>query len=185
MQINIRAFFKEYRDTILALAGILIAVCSLFFTAWQAKEQIRHNHISVEPRLNAYFSTDGRVKKSGLYIVNNGMGSAFVAGITVTVDGKEVKPILDNIFLGAVEALGLNANCFVVGGPRPNDSFRVGEEIFLIEARGTDKNCEVDALRLMLASLKSNRLDFILDTESMYGDKYRYIYSENRQVKIN
>lgn len=182
---RIRTFFKEYRDTILALVGIIVAVFSLFFTAWQAREQIRHNHISVEPRLNAYFSTDGRVNKAGLYIINNGMGSAFVSNITVMVEGKKVKPVLDNVFLGAVDALGLNVNCFVVGGPRPNDSFRVGQEVFLIEARGTDKNCDADALRLMLASLKSNRLDFILDIESMYGDKFRYIYSENKQVKIN
>lgn len=185
MQMNIRAFFKEYRDTILALAGIIIAVCSLFFTAWQAREQIRHNHLSVEPRLNAYFSNDGRVNKSGLYIVNNGMGSAFISGITVLVDGKKVEPVMDNIFLGAVDALGLNITCFVAGGPRPNDSFRVGEEIFLIEARGTDKKCGADTLRLRLASLKSSRLDFILDIESMYGDKYRYIYSANRQIKMN
>jgi hypothetical protein len=182
---DIRAFFKEYRDTVLASAGIIIAIGSLFFTIWQGKEQIRHNHISVEPRVNAYFANDGRINKSGIYIINNGMGTAFVSAISVTVDGKKVNPINNNVFLGAVSDLGLNAKCFVVGGPRPNDSFSVGDETILIEARGTDKSCSLDSLMLMLATLESSRLDFALDIESIYGDKFRYIYSENKQVRIN
>lgn len=53
-------FFREYRDTILASVGIIVAVFSLYFTQEQSKEQIKHNHISVEPRINAYVSNDGR-----------------------------------------------------------------------------------------------------------------------------
>jgi hypothetical protein len=98
---DIRAFFKEYRDTVLASAGIIIAIGS-FFTIWQGKEQIRHNHISVEPRVNAYFAHDGRINKSGVYIINNGMGTAFVSAISVTVDGKKFNPLKNNVFLGAV-----------------------------------------------------------------------------------
>ncbi|MDW9217329.1 hypothetical protein SE951_14675 [Escherichia coli] len=83
-------FFREYRDTILASVGIIVAVFSLYFTQEQSKEQIKHNHISVEPRINAYVSNDGRINKSGLYIINNGMGTAFVSNITVMVDGKRL-----------------------------------------------------------------------------------------------
>lgn len=123
-------FFREYRDTILASVGIIVAVFSLYFTQEQSKEQIKHNHISVEPRINAYVSNDGRINKSGLYIINNGMGTAFVSNITVMVDGKKIDPVGDNIFLASVHALGLDITCFVIGGPRPGDSFRVGDEVF-------------------------------------------------------
>ncbi|ELV2175703.1 TPA: hypothetical protein ACQ726_002565, partial [Escherichia coli] len=101
-------FFREYRDTILASVGIIVAVFSLYFTQEQSKEQIKHNHISVEPRINAYVSNDGRINKSGLYIINNGMGTAFVSNITVMVDGKKIDPVGDNIFLASVHALGLD-----------------------------------------------------------------------------
>ncbi|HBR6978674.1 hypothetical protein [Klebsiella aerogenes] len=177
------AFFREYRDILLAFTGIIIALLSLWFTWSQSQEQIKHNHISVEPRMNAYFSNDGRANKSGIYIINNGMGTAFVSAISATVNGKKVEPVAGNIFVGAVQALGLDIQCFVIGGPRPNDSFKVGEEIFLIEARGTDERCSGDSLILRSAALDSARLDFVLDIESIYGDRFRYVYSQNKQIK--
>ncbi|ECG8589601.1 hypothetical protein FNI11_07525 [Salmonella enterica subsp. salamae] len=177
------AFFREYRDTLLAFTGIIIALLSLWFTWSQSQEQIKHNHISVEPRMNAYFSNDGRANKSGIYIINNGMGTAFVSAISATVNGKKVEPVAGNIFVGAVQALDLDIQCFVIGGPRPNDSFKVGEEIFLIEARGTDERCSGDSLTLRSAALDSARLDFVLDIESIYGDRFRYVYSQNKQIK--
>lgn len=180
-----RHFLTTYRDSILALTGIIIAIISLTFAIWQGREEIRHNHISVEPRINAYFSNDGRKNQWGIYAINNGMGTAFVNGVTVTVNGKHVDAIDNNFFVGAIQALGLHAECFVISGPRPNDSFKVGEEIFLVEARGSDKNCAEDLLRLKWASKDPEQLDFVLDTESIYGDKFRYTYSHNRQVKLD
>lgn len=178
MMIN---FLKNYRDSILALAGIVIATISLCLAIWQGSEQIRHNHVSVEPRINAYFSSDGRKNQWGIYLINNGMGPAFVSGITATVDGKPVQTINNNIFLGVVRALGLRDSCFVISGPRPNDSFKTGEEIFLIEARDATPECAADRLQLMLSSMSPHRLNFTLETESIYGDRFRYDYSQNRQ----
>lgn len=180
-----RHFLTTYRDSILALTGIIIAIISLGFAIWQGREEIRHNHISVEPRINAYFSNDGRKNQWGIYAINNGMGTAFVNRMVVMVDGKPVEPVDNNIFFGAVLALGLHAKCFVIGGPRPNDSFKVGEEIFLVEARGSEKNCAEDRLRLKWASQNPHQLDFVLGMESIYGDKFRYTYSLNRQVKLD
>ncbi|WP_148244424.1 hypothetical protein [Enterobacter asburiae] len=180
-----RHFLTTYRDSILALTGIIIAIISLGFAIWQGREEIKHNHISVEPRINAYFANDGRKNQWGIYAINNGMGTAFVNRMTVIVDGKPVDTIDNNIFYGAVLALGLRAECFVIGGPRPNDSFKVGEEIFLVEARGSDTSCAEDLLRLKRASKDPHLLDFVLDTESIYGDKFRYTYSLNRQVRLD
>jgi hypothetical protein len=180
-----RYFLTRYRDSILAFTGIVIASISLGFAIWQGKEQIKHNHISVEPRINAYFSNDSRKKQWGIYVTNNGMGTAFVKGITVIVNGKPVDAVDNNIFFGAVLALGLRAECFAIGGPRPNDSFKVGDEIFLVEARDSDKSCAGDLLNLKWASQQPLQLDFVLDTESIYGDHFRYTYSQNRQVRLD
>ncbi len=179
-----RHFITHNRDVILTMIGIFIAIVSLGFTIWQGKQQIRHNHISVEPRMNAYFSNDGRKNQWGVYIINNGMGTAFINNISVTVDGQVVKAVNDNVFVGAVKALGLDSHCFVIGGPRPNDSFKVGEEIFLIEERGTGSQCAKDKLILKWASQPPHKLDFVIDIQSIYGDKFRYIYSLNKQTAL-
>ena len=117
-----------------------------------------------------------------LMIIN--VGFAWLVSRPLMVDGKKIDPVGDNIFLASVHALGLDITCFVIGGPRPGDSFRVGDEVFLVEARGTDSRCDVDSLELRLAASQTGRLDFILDVESIYGDKFRYIYSQNKQVKL-
>ncbi|MFG0803630.1 hypothetical protein [Leclercia sp. GLN_9] len=179
-----RNFITHNRDVILTIIGIFIAIISLVFTIWQGKEQIRHNHISVEPRMNAYFSNDTRKNQWGIYIINNGMGTAFIKKISVTVDGQEVEAVNDNVFVGAVKALGLDYNCFVIGGPRPNDSFKVGEEIFHIEDRETGSQCAKDRLLLKWASQAPHKLDFVIDIQSIYGDKFRYIYSLNKQAAL-
>lgn len=67
--------------------------------------------------------------------------------------------------------------------PASNDSFKAGEEIFLVEARGSDKSCAEDLLRLKWASKNPEQLDFVLDTGSIYGHTFRYTCSQNRQVK--
>lgn len=50
---------------------------------------------------------------------------------------------------------------------------------------GSDKGCAEDMLRLKWASKDPEQLDFVLDTESIYGDKFRYTYSRNHQVKLD
>ncbi|WP_072164792.1 hypothetical protein [Photorhabdus aegyptia] len=60
-----RHVFNEYRDTILAFVGIIIVSISLGFALWQERVEIKHHHVSVEPRINAYFSNDGRKNMSG------------------------------------------------------------------------------------------------------------------------
>lgn len=60
----------------------------------------------------------------------------------------------------------------------------IHSEWAMVEARGTDSRCDVDSLELRLAASQTGRLDFILDVESIYGDKFRYIYSQNKQVKL-
>ncbi len=79
---------KSYR---LDLSALVVAIIALGFSIWQGREQVRHNHISVEPRLTSYFSIDGKQKLWGVYVINNGMGTGFVEELNVFVDGKKSK----------------------------------------------------------------------------------------------
>jgi len=89
-------------------------------------------------------------------------------------------------FYSAVLKLNLNPMCFIIGGPRPNDSFQIGHEQFLIEARKdtliTPKSCPLNRLQLM--EYQKKRLDYKLKIESIYGDLFEYHYLKNIQVGI-
>ena len=170
------------------ISTLTVAIIALGFTIWQGREQIKHNHVSVEPRLTSYFSTNGKEKQWGIYILNNGLGTGFVKELTVLVDDVEVPNHKWGRFYSAINSLELNPLCFFVGGPRENDSFKVGEEIFLIEAQPENtalvpKSCAQDRLLLMKYQ-QEERLNYKLEVESIYGDKFEYTYSNNTQTKI-
>jgi len=72
------------------MAAINISLIALYFEIWQGKEQIKHNYIPVLPRITSYFAYDTKQQKFGIYIINNGLGSAFVTQLRFFVDGQEV-----------------------------------------------------------------------------------------------
>ena len=166
--------------------ALFVAIIALGLSIWQGRAQIIHNHVSVEPRINSYFSSNKKDEQHGIYIINNGMGTAFVSKLDVYVDGQIVQNHEYGKFYSAVLKLKLNPFCFIVGNPRPNDSFKVGEEQFLIEARKKDllspKKCPKEHGLLM--EYQKNRLDYKLEFESIYGDRFKYSYAENIQIEI-
>ena len=162
------------------LATVAIAVFALGFSIWQGIIQRTHNHVSLEPLINAYYSNDAKAEQEGLYVINNGMGPAFVEHFEVRVDGK-VMPDGDLWKLGtALAPLGLNAGCLTIRGPRPNDSFKAGEEIALIElSKNAPAVCSLTAVKMRAAF--AEHLDFTLIVSSIYGDRFEYILTINSQ----
>lgn len=169
------------------LIALFVAVVALIFSIWQGRTQIENNHISVEPRINSYFTINGKEHKWGIYVINNGMGTAFVSNLTVLVDGVPVSDHKHGKFYSAVIALKLNPLCFIFGAPRPNDSFQIGNEQLLIEGNidnpMTPKTCPIDYLKLEEYQ-QNGRLDYRLKVRSIYDDSFEYQYSKNQQVKF-
>ena len=75
-------------EMILGIFGTFIALCALGLSIWQAQATLRHNHVSVEPRLSIYFSNDAKKGKFGLYVTNNGLGPAYIDQFRLLVNGK-------------------------------------------------------------------------------------------------
>ncbi|MEB2654691.1 hypothetical protein SOP89_25285 [Pseudomonas siliginis] len=99
--------------------ALAVALLGLGATFWQAQAQIKHNHVSVEPRITSYFSNDGNKDQWGIYAFNNGMGNAFVESVKVYVDGQPVPDHQYGQFFSAVTALGLDPLCFSYWWPTP------------------------------------------------------------------
>lgn len=167
------------------VASLAVAASALGLSLWQGYIQRQHNHVSLEPRVNAYFQSNDSLGVTGLYIVNNGMGPGYVEGIEVYVDGKFIaRSSRDQVWLfsSALEPLGISSiACIEVAGPRPNDSLKVGEEIQLI-AVGKGSVSECLLARLELLNVDWSRFDFNLVLKSIYGDRFIYKFSENEQV---
>lgn len=162
------------------IATVAIALCALLLSIWQGYLQRQHDHVSLEPRINAYFKIDGRTDQWGIYVFNNGMGPAYIESLDVFANGKPMPEGDRGKFGSTLLSLGLNPFCFTVGGPRPNDSLIVGEEIALIEA---SKNAPA-ACSLALNSLSrvaGDNIDFTLVIKSIYGDRFEYKFKENIQ----
>ncbi|ENY5168439.1 TPA: hypothetical protein ACMDWL_004407 [Vibrio parahaemolyticus] len=71
-------------------ASEIIALCALFLTVYQANSQRRQNRISLKPHLDLftdrYFNNGvGRIE---IYLINNGLGPAFIETFEITLGDK-------------------------------------------------------------------------------------------------
>ncbi|MBA1191039.1 hypothetical protein G7Z99_18640 [Pseudomonas entomophila] len=167
-------------QSITNVATVSIAVIALMFSASQLYLQRVQNHVSVEPRLNAYYTNEAKLDDEGVHIINNGLGPAYVESLDVLVDGKKVEG--SRKFFEAARLLGLDILCLSTGDPRPNDSFKTGEEILLLGVPKSKDALKCAKTRLDLLLLKSGSLEFLLTVKSIYGDRFTYQYSKNEQI---
>ena len=161
---------------------VLIAVIALVFSASQLYLQRVQNHVSVEPRLNAYYTNEAKLDNEGVHVINNGLGPAFVESLDVMVNGKKVEGAMK--FSEAARQLGLNPECLSTGEPRPNDSFKTGEEVLLMGVPKAGDRLKCAVTKLELLTMKPGSLDFIITVKSIYGDRFRYQLSKNVQVNL-
>lgn len=161
-------------------ATVSIAVIALIFSASQLYLQRVQNHVSVEPRLNAYYTNEAKLDNEGVHVINNGLGPAFVESLDVMVNGREIEG--SRKFFEAAKSLGLDTECLSTGEPRANDSLKTGEEILLLGVPEDGDSIKCAITRLKLGRLKPNSLDFILTVKSIYGDRFTYQFSKNAQV---
>lgn len=163
--------------------SLVIGICALGLSLWQGYQQKVQNHVAVEPRINAYFKLDGKTDQNGVYIFNNGLGPAYVESLKVVVDGEPVTEAMYGSFVGALNSMRLGTDCFTVGGPRPNDSLKLGEEIGLIElSKNAPDSCAL--VKLLLGEKVRRHLDFTLIVKSIYGDRFQYNFQSNTQVAL-
>ncbi|WP_460154826.1 hypothetical protein [Pseudomonas sp. S1_F04] len=164
------------------VATVSIALIALIFSASQLYLQRVQNHVSVEPRLNAYYTNEAKLDNEGVHIINNGLGPAYVESLDVIVNGKKIDG--PKKFFEAARLLGLNTECLSIGEPRPNDSLKTGEEILLLGVPKAGEPLKCGKTRLDLLLMKPSSLDFIITVKSIYGDRFTYQFSKNFQVSL-
>lgn len=77
-------------DILSKYASEVIALCALFLTVYQANSQRRQNRISLKPHLDLFTERffDNGVGRIEVYLINNGLGPAFVETFGIKLDDK-------------------------------------------------------------------------------------------------
>ena len=87
--INNNLVGKEFNwELTLGLLGVCIAVCALYTSYFVAKETIRHNKLSVQPKLTtiSHTSADSTIRYE---LHNGGLGPAVLKEVIVNINGTE------------------------------------------------------------------------------------------------
>ena len=164
-------------ERFLPIAAFLISLVAIIISSVQYCAVTKHYHVSLQPRLHAYFSNEEQQNKFGIYLVNNGLGPAYIQKMKLYLDNDVLSETEFGSFQSLIRKLNLNPLCFVWGIIKTKDvSISNKEEHFLIRARnpGADE-CSVDKLALFFTNLK--RIKIEIEFESIYGDQFTYTYN--------
>lgn len=77
-------------ESIAAFSSVVIALCALALTFWQACIARRHNKLSVQPILTTWIHSDVSSNEYIIELLNKGVGPALIKDFKVFVDSHEI-----------------------------------------------------------------------------------------------
>lgn len=170
-----KIFFK---NNILSICSIIIALCALFATIYQSYIQRDHNRRSVVPLLSIKMMNSFDADKGKEYyisIVNNGFGPAIIYAIDVKVKDKfkvYTKGLDWNEILTTLE----NETGYKINNPNKlglvsfgkSHTLAVGGEIKVIQIKSINQNESTikDFMNIF------NNISFGICHHSIYGDRF-------------
>jgi hypothetical protein len=87
--------FSDKPEVVVSIAGLVVSICALGYTAYQAYLSREHNKLSVKPSLTTWSDTTYD-HITGCYtyestLMNAGLGPAYIKSYEVLIDGVPVK----------------------------------------------------------------------------------------------
>jgi hypothetical protein len=77
-------------EAVAGFSSVVVAVCALGLTVWQAVISRRHNRLSVTPHLTTWTQSDEATGRYSVEVLNNGIGPALIRIFCVYVDGQGI-----------------------------------------------------------------------------------------------
>lgn len=145
----------------------IIALCALFFTAWQAFIQRKHNQISVKPLLLTHTDRDKHNQSARLQVTltNSGLGPAFIDEFSVLQNGnicdfeKSIKDVLGPLSENSKQTV------LTTGYAMPHN-----KNVVLLSVTFPAENWEA----IEAVEEKINTFDLIIKYSSAYGEKFTF-----------
>ena len=151
----------------------IIALCALFFTAYQTHATRRHNILSVQPHLTTFVNRDRNQKTGTLSValMNNGLGPARILSYRIYLDGKEINADVSKDAEAVIkQMLGERQYTYRLT-TLGNDyamSTNESKDILLVQF-SLNKESDFEEVERQL-----NRFDLVVNYDSMYGKHFIY-----------
>lgn len=77
-------------ELLVSASSVLIALCALFTTIWQAMQSRKHNKISFRPHLASWSHSRSNQGVFAIDLMNNGLGPALIKNFVIKGDGNRI-----------------------------------------------------------------------------------------------
>ena len=154
-------------------AAVIIALCALFYTAFQAHTTRKHNKLSVTPHITTFVYNHAKPGEGSLTseLTNNGLGPAVIKSFKIFLNGTELN-IQSSEQAGKKLKEILEGKVFDHSTTILNNGYHVpaGEKriIFAVRFPINEKQTVKDFQQ------KLENLSLTIEYESIYGQKFKY-----------
>ncbi len=155
----------------------MIAYGAMIATFWQARISINHNKMSVRPYIAFHYYTYP-ITDIILGIENYGLGPGIIKSLSCAIDGEE-HPFESETFQEKLRnhCKGKNLKYSYMSMSK-DTPIAVGQKVNLISISNPDESPEINEDVLALI----DKLDFILKYESIYEEKFKETFREEKNI---
>ncbi len=149
------------------LIGIVVAAAAMAGTWYQGFISREHNELSVKPSLRITTYLEGEGGRTGMYLVNSGLGPGELLGLTVSVGDKMYDLLVPGEERRLIRDFGVNLLCFQDTQPEAGSILKPTEEgpLLVITRAKILPSCDgAIALAFMTRSF-----EFDMKFQSLYG----------------
>ena len=158
-------------DKVLSISAIMIALAAVGVSIWQSVEIRKHNRFSLAPYIVVAPGLTGLDGKNGVFVENNGTGSAFIINAEIVANGK-VFDLTKNSWPQIYKHLNIKPLCHSESWFPKGSVLKAGMEHQLI---GPTKSAEKPTCRIEFVKLLSaNKLQLNLEYQSIYEEEFQY-----------
>lgn len=153
-------------DTVVAACAVVIALASLAVSVYEARATRQHNRHSVRPMLELGRRTS-KGRKTGIRLVNTGLGPAVVVSTTLAVDGEVIGEWNRASANRVRDGLAERPDAVTFGG---RASIPTDYEEFLLSVDAYEPHAHGDFVDLV-----TRRLTLEIRYESLYGGENYHV----------
>ncbi len=158
-------------DTVTAIAAVVIALFALILSVQEGCQNRHHNRLSVMPYISFDKETAYTSDEMGIFMSNEGLGTAIIQEMLLVIDGQEMPFHNDADCKAVLDKLNLDYLKVTYRYFSKNTPVSAGDRFKLLATRNA--NLDNDKKRRFIAIL--NRISV--------KAKYRSMYSEDFETK--
>lgn len=159
---------------ITAIAGVVVALCALGISLWQARKSHLHSLVSVKPILELIYhdhnELDLKTYKFSLFINNVGLGPAKITSIKFLIDQIEVDSQELQYYTNSISGILDKLNIPITYITRRAAPLRKG---YILRSNVDDCFLQIEALEIHKNTLKNEmcRIGLHIEYEDFFGNR--------------